>query len=434
MSETKLKLGSLFSGIGGFELVGSWYNIEPVWASEIERQCIRITEKHFPNMKHLGDITKIHGDEIEPVDIITGGSPCQDLSHAGKQAGIKLQCAECGTTVDFKENTTICPNCGSELDSTRSGLFMEQIRIIREMREKTNECFPKIVIGENVLGALNSNNGEDFYCVLEKFCGLVGSKLPKLRPEKWSKCGEILGDNFSIAWRLFDAQYWGVPQRRRRIYLVADFRGQRAKEILFKPESLRRHFKSCKEPWESFTDKTKSSIRESGNDRTTAGRNHVMSTLTSGYGRGYNVNAGAYNGDQFVFDNLTDTTICVATHQVNAEIMVDKCPTLTAANGMSGSNKPYVVLLILTDRSNTEVTENITPPLVARDYKSPLVAYKSHSIVRRLTPLECERLQGFPDGWTESESDSARYKAIGNSVALPCVDYIMSGVADVLDP
>lgn len=125
MSEIKLKLVSLFSGIGGFELVGSWYGIEPVWASEIEESCIRITKKHFPNMKHLGDITKIHGDQIEPVDIITGGSPCQDLSCAGKQAGIKLKCNECGTTVDFKENTTICPNCGAELDFTRSGLFME---------------------------------------------------------------------------------------------------------------------------------------------------------------------------------------------------------------------------------------------------------------------------------------------------------------------
>lgn len=344
MSEIKLKLGSLFSGIGGFELVGSWYGIEPVWASEIEAAPIRITRKHFPNMKHLGDITKIHGDQVEPVDIITGGSPCQDLSCAGKQAGIKLQCNACGTTVDFKENTTICPNCGAELDFTRSGLFMEQIRIIREMREKTNECFPKIVIWENVSAAISSNNGDDFFCVLQEFCKLMAERLPTFRPERWSNAGEILGESCSIAWRLFDAQYWGVPQRRRRIFLVADFGGQRAGEILFKSESLRRHLTPSTAPWKRFTAKTESSIGESSRNRTTAGGNSVTSTLTAGYSSNWNGNVGAYDGDNFVFEKSSDDVICVATQQANAEIMVDKCPTLTAANGTSGSNKPYVVL------------------------------------------------------------------------------------------
>lgn len=150
MSETKLKLGSLFDGIGGFPIVGQWYDIEPTWASEIEEPCIRITKKHFPNMKHLGDITKIHGDQIEPVDVITGGSPCQDLSCAGKQSGIKLKCENCGTLVEFADNTQKCPNCGTVLDFTRSGLFMEQIRIIREMREKTNNQYPRFSVWENV--------------------------------------------------------------------------------------------------------------------------------------------------------------------------------------------------------------------------------------------------------------------------------------------
>lgn len=312
MSEIKLKLGSLFSGIGGFELVGSWYGIEPAWASEIEEPCIRITKKHFPNMKHLGDITKIHGDQIEPVDVITGGSPCQDLSCAGKQSGIKLHCNKCGTMVDFKESATVCPNCGTELEFTRSGLFMEQIRIIREMREKTNECFPKIVVWENVLGALSSNNGDDFFCVLQEFCKLMAERIPTFRPESWSNAGEILGESCSIAWRLFDAQYWGVPQRRRRIFLVADFGGQCAGEILFKFESLRRHLTPSRVPWKRFTSKAEIGIGESG-------RNQQNRAEVS-------------------------DVICVATQQANAEIMVDKSPTLTAANGTSGSNKPYVVL------------------------------------------------------------------------------------------
>lgn len=136
MTKAHLKLGSLFDGIGGFPLVASWYGIESVWASEIEPAPIRITKRHFPNMKHLGDITQIHGDTIEPVDILTGGSPCQDLSVARNQAGIKQKCVVCGTTVEFSERNT-CPNCGAELGFTRSGLFMEQIRIIQEMREKT---------------------------------------------------------------------------------------------------------------------------------------------------------------------------------------------------------------------------------------------------------------------------------------------------------
>ncbi|MCM1508710.1 MAG: DNA cytosine methyltransferase [Ruminococcus flavefaciens] len=312
MAETNLKLGSLFSGICGFELVGSWYGIEPVWASEIESSPIRITSRHFPNMKHLGDITKIHGDEIEPVDVLTGGSPCQSLSCAGKQDGIKMKCEECGTLVDFNETeeTKICPECGAELSFTRSGLFMEQMRIIREMRGKTNECYPKIVIWENVSGALSSNNGDDFFCVLREFCKLIGEKLPAFRPESWSTAGEILGNRGSVAWRLLDAQYWGVPQRRRRIFLVTDFTGQHAGEILFKPESLRRHLTPSTVPWKSFTAKTEKGIGTSSRNQSGA----------------------------------EESVICVATQQANAEIMLDKCPTLTAANGTSGSNKPYVAL------------------------------------------------------------------------------------------
>lgn len=346
MSKTKLKLGSLFSGIGGFELIGSWYGIEPVWASEIEEPCIRITKQHFPNMKHLGDITKIHGDEIEPVDVLTGGSPCQDLSVAGKQSGIKMKCDNCGTFVNFKEteDLLLCPNCGSELNFTRSGLFMEQIRIIKEMRKNTNECYPKIVVWENVPGALSSNNGDDFYCVLQEFCKLMAEKIPTFRPEKWSNSGEILGESCSIAWRILDAQYWGVPQRRRRIFLVADFGGQHASEILFKPESLRRYTTPSRAPWKRFTTKAEGSIGKSGRNTERSGVDTYTAAITGSVSSTLGTNCNTSTGRSGVLEEFDSKPLCVATQQVNAEIMTDVCPTLTATNGTSSSNKPYVVL------------------------------------------------------------------------------------------
>lgn len=222
-----LKMGSLFDGSGGFPLAASMCGIEPVWASEIEKFPIEVTTKRFPNMKHLGDVTKIKGNEIEPVDLITFGSPCQDLSVAGKRAG---------------------------LSGERSGLFMEAIRIIKEMRNgRTDDIIrPRFALWENVPGAFSSNKGEDFRAVLEEFCKVKDSSavVPGPKDGKWSDSGCILGDGYSIAWRVLDAQFWGVPQRRRRIFLVADFDGERAGEILFVRKGLSRDFKSCKQTWE----------------------------------------------------------------------------------------------------------------------------------------------------------------------------------------
>ena len=184
---------------------------------------------------------------------------CQSLSTAGQKHGISVKCSNCGKIIQMlnvDDDTDCCPECGSELEFTRSGLFMEQIRIIREMRDSTDGEYPKIVVWENVSGSLQSNNGDDFYVVLNEFCKLIGERVPKIRPEKWLNSGEILGDRGSIAWRLMDAQYWGVPQRRKRIFLVADFRGQSASEILFKPESLRRHSAQSETPWERIAGET----------------------------------------------------------------------------------------------------------------------------------------------------------------------------------
>ena len=217
-----ITLGSLFDGSGGFPLAGALTGIEPVWASEVEPYPIAVTRSRFPHMEHLGDVSKINGAGIEPVDVITFGSPCQDMSVAGKRAGLKHE------------------NKGND-KTTRSGLFYEAIRIIREMREATDGRYPTFAIWENVPGAFSSNKGEDFRCVLEEFVRICDEKISVPRPAngRWNPAGEIVGDGFSVAWRTLDAQYWGVPQRRKRIYLVADFAGGRAGKILFERESMR---------------------------------------------------------------------------------------------------------------------------------------------------------------------------------------------------
>ena len=217
-----LTLGSLFDGIGGFPLAARMHGITPVWASETEAAPVAITMRHFPDMRHLGNVTEINGAEIEPVDIITFGSPCQDLSVAGKRGG---------------------------LDGERSGLFMEAVRIIKEMRDATDGIRPRYCVWENVAGAFSSSGGRDFHTVLKEIASVAvpGVSVPgseakgKLfrRRLVWPKSGGSMGVGWSLAWRVLDAQYWGVPQRRKRILLVADFRGHRAGEILFKCDGLR---------------------------------------------------------------------------------------------------------------------------------------------------------------------------------------------------
>ena len=227
--EINMKLGSLFDGSGSFPLAGSLCGIEPVWASEVEPYPIAVTKSRFPNMKHLGSVTDVHGGDIDPVDIITFGSPCQDLSVAGKRAGLKHE-------------------ANGDDETTRSGLFMEAVRIIKEMRGATNGEYPTFAVWENVPGAFSSNKGEDFRTVLEELIKIVEptAVMPAVPKNGWPYADSYCGDGWSLAYRVFDAQYWGVPQRRRRIYLVLDLRGQRARKVSFEREGVRGNFATFK--------------------------------------------------------------------------------------------------------------------------------------------------------------------------------------------
>ena len=267
-----MTLGSLFDGSGGFPLGGVLAGITPIWASEIEPFPIRVTTARFPNMKHYGDITTIKGSELEPVDIISFGSPCQNLSVAGKREG---------------------------LDGDRSSLFYEAIRIVKEMREATNGKYPRYIVWENVPGAFSSNKGEDFKAVLTEICKVKDEQVSISKPAKWENAGRIMGDGFSIAWRLLDAQYWGVPQRRQRIYLVADFDGGSAGKILFESEGLSGYSAKGFKSWQNAANGITEGIGETGETDSLMFENHsqdtryrgplaVAQTVSSTYGTGGN--------------------------------------------------------------------------------------------------------------------------------------------------
>ena len=322
-------------------------------------------------MIHYGDITKISGYDVPIVDCIIGGSPCQDLSVAGKRAG---------------------------LDGERSGLFMEQIRITKEMRARdersgrTGEFIrPRFLVWENVPGAFSSNKGQDFRIVLEEIAKIADKDavIPMPPKDKWTTSGCIVGDGWSIAWRILDAQFWGVPQRRRRIALVADFGGGCAQEILFEHKSLRRHSEESRTERKGTTEDAQGCIGVYDRD---------------GEAIAYSIENHPADSRVNIDESGEEPVICLQGNQV------DRADT-SVCNG-SGWKEDTSYTLNTMDRH-------------AVCYKKP------HYIVRRLTPLECERLQGFADGWTDigeytdskgkkkKTSDSARYKALGNSIALP---------------
>lgn len=514
-------------------------------------------------MKHLGDITKINGAEIESVDVITGGSPCQDLSIAGKRAG---------------------------LAGARSGLFMEQIRIVKEMRahDKANGrtgdmVRPRFMVWENVPGAFSSNGGKDFAAVLEEIIRIAEPEAPDIEvPEKgwntWGGYHDEVGGRWSVAWRVHDAQHWGVPQRRRRISVVADFGGDTAGEILFERKSVSGYLAESGAARERLAGNAESGFnpavarsltaRADGSPCADRGPNIVCSPHQGGCDGG-GKGALVQEDKSGTLGTGNDQTIfCMATQQGGAEVRGDdRAPTLTASAGMSGNNQPVVcagfklgnseqarsigyaeeqsptlnaecggnkpavvaldmshacdvirdcgeVVPTLQARMGTGgnqipltyqkttgtlspgahagsyngqdayndmlvVSSEISPALRAKatdPYRADMAAYvasvdcrnfteggeingalqakesggqslnlqntiRTGMIVRRLTPMECERLQGYPDGWTDigewrdskgklrDSADSPRYKACGNSIALPFWDFLAKRIS-----
>ena len=591
-----LTLGSLFDGSGGFPLGSLLSGITPVWASEIEPFPIRVTTKRLPFMKHYGDVSRMDGGKIEPVDVITFGSPCQDMSIAGRREG---------------------------LDGSRSSLFYEAVRIVKEMRCATDGRYPRYIVWENVPGAFSSNKGADFQSVLEEICSVKGYKIDPARPAKWPAAGEIVADDFSLAWRVFDAQYWGVPQRRKRIYLVADFAGGSAGKILFESEGVSGYTPQGFRPWQGATGTSEEGAGAAGcvclNDQggrrmdvtegvaaTLRAENHghppcVMGA--AGFCTEHSAQARGIGYEEETSPTLRAGTVPATVYENHSQDTrytgpLETAPTVNATYGMGGNNQPFVVETPKTlkirsgcdgggkgallqenksatlgcsndqtvfvpkvygicskqshsmlsdnphsgfyeadtsrclDRSGgnptcnqggmavvavqgsmigradkngpqgsgvnedvsftldaadrhavaycmttgtyTQMLKEQSPSLMARDYKDPPVVNETEPeyIVRRLTPTECARLQGFPDWWcaglgtdkpTEEEiefwtevfethrsvmgtsskpksrnqiikwlknphSDSAEYKMWGNGVALPNVYFVLSGI------
>lgn len=492
-----MTLGSLFDGSGGFPLAGALSNITPIWASEIEPYPIAVTRSRFPRMEHLGSVTGIDGGKIHPVDVVTFGSPCQDMSIAGKRAGIH--------------------------DGQRSNLFFEAIRIIKEMRASTGGKYPKFAVWENVPGAFSSNRGEDFRCVLEALIGVCAEGVSIPRTKKWGGAGEIVGDGYSVAWRTLDAQYWGVPQRRKRIYLVADFAGERAGKILFEHEGVCGHIETrgearqgtaqdaegsagrsnslkCLKSWDCQSKRIYQPVyilQGNGIDRAeTAGcngkgwREDVCYTLNT-IGRpaicfkaGQGAKARSLGESEKVAPTLGSEA---GGNSIPAVCYPKVFHTLTAASAGNAESAKRPNCVCYPQIARTLTAEADASPCIDRGQNG--VCYDARGngnctywrskpprkyIIRRLTPLECCRLQGFPDGWGVPDSkdklsddelvfwqgvrdtraaiggkppktysaasltkwynalhtDSAEYKMWGNGIALPCAVFVLRGVAE----
>lgn len=370
-----MTLGSLFDGIGGWLLAARHAGITPVWASEIEPFPCSVTAYHFPDVTKMGDITQIDPDEIEPVDIVCAGSPCQDLSIAGKRKGL----------------------CGE-----RSGLFRTAVELVRRMRERTAGKYPRFFVWENVPGAFSSNRGMDFQSVLEE---IGESEIPMPQGNQWAPAGLVQFPGTEIAWRVLDAQYWGVPQRRKRIFLVADFAAhdRRAGEILFERESVSGNPQESKGAGERSTRGAENCARTSGAYIPKCAR-----TLTARMDGSPCIDRKIENGGngKGILAETAYTLNTIDRHAVAtiygaksySEYEAGKVATLRASGGAYGGGSENLAL--------------------------------SYSIVRRLTPTECERLQGLEDGYTEGGSDTARYKALGNGMAQPCADYVIRRIVE----
>ena len=386
----------MFSGIGGFDYAAEQLGIKVAWQSEIDPWACRVLEKRFPNVEQLGDVCNIDGAKVTPVDIITAGSPCQDFSVAGKRAG---------------------------LIGSRSGLFMESIRIINEMRRNTNGLYPKYVLWENVPGMLSSKQGEDFREMLSE---ITETHIPASGNGggcRWAGAGMVIGESGDTAWRILDAKFLGVPQQRRRVFVVRDFGRKRAGEILFEHDGLQRNTSQSKCPSQKNSQNSLRSPYKTEqriipienypmNSRIKINDNGVSQTLTSRMGTGGG-----------------NVPLCLSLGTSDFKKEIDGGKHVSIASFYS-QMKAESMSLRTDDKSNTLV--NSTCP---GHYNNVI----QKNIIRRYTPAECLRLQGFPDEWfdgVEDEKgkpmpDTAKYKACGNTVATVCVKYILNNILKI---
>ena len=343
-ADSGMTLGSLFDGSGGFPLGGLLAGITPLWASEIEPFPIRVTTKRLPSVKHLGDISTVDGAKIAPVDIITFGSPCTDMSVAGKRAG---------------------------LDGRQSCLFYQAVRIVKEMRCATDGKYPRFIVWENVPGAFSSNKGEDFKAVLEAVCSVKDESISVPGPPKgkWANAGTVVGDGFSLAWRVLDAQFWGIPQRRKRIYLVADFAGGSAGKVLFESEGVSGYSAEGFRAWQGAAGGAAEGAGASGGiclndqggqrmdvtDEVTctlrAEAHHPPCVLESaGFCTEHSAKARGIGYKEETSPTLRAGTVpaAVALYENHSQDTrytgpLDTAPTVNATYGMGGNNQPFVV-------------------------------------------------------------------------------------------
>lgn len=412
-----LTLGSFFDGIGGWLLAAKHAGVNPVWASEIDDFPATVSAHHFPQVKQLGDITKINVDELEPTDIICAGSPCQDLSVAGKREG---------------------------LAGERSGLFVDAIKLVHGLRARTGK--PRYFVWENVPGAFSSNKGHDFAAVLSE---ITKTEIPMPKDGRWAEAGYVeWGGTSSLAWRTLDAQYWGVPQRRKRIFLVADFGGLTAGEILFECQGLPRHITESQGTGEEAAGNAGKGIDSTG----------AADKLINCYNMGQPSNdfepyteGGGVSPTLISRMGTGGNQVPVVHSYCIAGNTIDRQPK----NGGNGAGNQEELSYTLNTMDRHAVVSYASQSYTEWKEGEPMAALRASGgfngggsenlatynggTVRRLTPLECERLQGLPDGYTDIEfngkpaPDSRRYKAIGNGMAQPVADWVIQRIKEVDD-
>jgi DNA (cytosine-5)-methyltransferase 1 len=382
-----LTIGSLFSGIGGFDLGFEKANLGVIsWQVEIDKNCQNILKHHFPKSEKFNDIRECGRNELKPIDVICGGFPCQDLSIAGKRKG---------------------------LIGERSGLWGEFDRIIEELE-------PRWVVIENVPGLLSSNNGWDFHTII--------SRLVKL--------------GYGVVWRVLDAQYFGVPQRRRRVFIVGSLGNGRSAEVLFESESVSRNIKKGRKAREGIASTLRGRAPGSGGQGTDF-EQIVANTIPAhpgicapDYTNYVRVLAVGHSGGQTlkennIINNITTQVGSETTAMFNGVAVIEQntqCTTPDLPSLRAQDSPNYAIWEPRSADGAPRVhNDGICPTLNTAQggQRQPCIG------VRRLTPTECERLQGYPDGWTGGQSDSIRYKQLGNSVAVPVIKWIGSRILDV---